>query len=101
MRHFVGGLCAFVAVGVADGAVAAAAINAGAPAQKTSVAPVAPTSSLACLSGVLNEGPTHDYLTVADFPAFAAELRRIFICGDSIPPILPSSERAGFVSRHR
>ena len=45
-----------------------------------------------------------DYLTVADYPAFAAPtpgLRRIFICGDSIPPFLPSSEHTGFASRRR
>jgi len=51
---------------------------------------------------VLGGGPTGDYLTPADYPAFAAltaGLRRIFICGDSIPSFLPSSQRAGFMSR--
>jgi hypothetical protein len=59
---------------------------------------------IACLGGVLNERPTGDYLTVSDYPAFAAlvaDIRRAFICGDSIPPFLPTSERAGFTSRHR
>jgi len=52
---------------------------------------------------VLNEGATGNYLTAADYPAFAAlttGLLRVFICGDSIPPLLPASQRAGFASHH-
>jgi hypothetical protein len=95
MRHFLGGLCALVALG---------GIAVAAPAQKTLVAPLPPTSSPACLGGVLSEGPTRDYLTVADYPAFAAlaaGLRRVFICGDSIPSFLPAGENAGGFPRRR
>jgi hypothetical protein len=71
--------------------------------QTAAAAPAQPPSS-ACLGGVLNERPTGSYLTVADYPAFAAlasDLRRFLICGDSIPVFLPSSQRDGFTSRHR
>ena len=64
----------------------------------------APAASVVCLGGVINNGPAGSYLTVADYPAFAAVaagLRRIFICGDGIPSFLPSSERARFVSRRQ
>ena len=88
MRLHFGGLCALAAIAIASGAVAASG-QAAPP---------------ACLGGVLNERPTGDYLTVADYPAFAAlaaGLRPILICGDSIPALLPSSQRSGFTSRHR
>jgi hypothetical protein len=101
MRHFLGGFCAFVAVGVVGGADAAAAGDLAAPAQKTLVAPVVRASSPGCLGGVLNEGPTRDYLTVADYPAFAANVLRFFICGDSIPPYLPAGENTGGFPRRR
>lgn len=104
MRHSLGGLCAVAAIVIAGGSAAAAASDAGIPVQKTLVAPIARTASPACLGGVLNEGPTRDYLTVADYPAFAAftaGLRRIFICGDSIPSFLPAGENAGGFPRRR
>jgi hypothetical protein len=88
MRLLFGGLCTLAAIAIAGDADAAPA-QAGPP---------------ACLGGVLNERPTGDYLTVADYPAFAAltaELRRFLICGDSIPAFLPSGQRAATNSRHR
>ncbi len=106
MRRFLDGRCAVAGAVVASVAVAggsAAADSAGALVHKTRAEPPAPAPSVACLGGILSEGPTGDYLTVADYPAFAAltaGLRRVFICGDSIPSFLPSSERAGFASRH-
>jgi hypothetical protein len=106
MRRFLDGLCAVAGIVVASVAVAggsaAAANSAWTNVHKTQAETPPPALSVACLGGVLSEGPTGDYLTVADYPAFAAltaGLRRIFICGDSIPSFLPSSERAGFASR--
>jgi hypothetical protein len=103
MRPFLAGVCAFaVAVAIAGGS-AAAANSEWTPADKAHTAAPAQARSAPCLGGVLNEDATGDYLTVADYPAFAAltaGLRRVFICGDSIPSLLPSSERAGFASRH-
>jgi hypothetical protein len=101
MRHFLDGLCAVAAVVIVGGS-APVADSALAMVHKTQAETPAPAPSVACLGGVLSEGPTGDYLTAADYPAFAAltaGLRRIFICGDSIPAFLPSSQRAGFVSR--
>jgi hypothetical protein len=101
MRPFLDGLCVVAAVVIAGGS-AAAADSAWAVVHKIHAGAPAAARSVACLGGVLGEGPTGDYLTVADYPAFAALTagrRRIFICGDSIPPFLPSSERAGFASR--
>ena len=102
MRPFPDGVCAFAVAVVIAGGSAAAANSEWTRADKGRA--VAPTRapSAPCLGGVLNEVATGDYLTVADYPAFAAPtvgLRRIFICGDSIPPFLPSSLRAGFASR--
>ena len=101
MRLLLAGLCAVAAAArVAD---PAAVNSAAAPIHKPAAETAAPPASVACLGGVLAEGRTEDYLTVADYPAFAAlaaGLRRTFICGDSIPSFLPSSERAGFASRH-
>ena len=91
-----------VAAFVVAGAGLLAAESATAAVQKTPVAPPVAVASPACLGGVLNDRDAGNYLTSADYPGFAAltaGLRRFFICGDSIPPILPSSQRAGFVSR--
>jgi hypothetical protein len=101
MRRFLDGLCAFAAAAIVGGA-APAADSAWAAVRKIQAEAPAPAPSVACLGGVLGGGPTGDYLTPADYPAFAAltaGLRRIFICGDSIPSFLPSSQRAGFMSR--
>jgi len=100
MRPFLDGLCAVAAVVIVGGS--APADSASTLIHKTRAEASTPTHSVACLGGVLNERDASDYLTAADYPAFAAltaGLRRIFICGDSIPFFLPSSERAGFVSR--
>lgn len=102
MRLLFDGLCAAAAILIASGA-ASAADSAVKLIHKGHAAAPAATYSVACLGGVLAEGPTPDYLTVADYPAFAAltaGMRRVFICGDSIPSFLPSAERAGFVSHH-
>ena len=103
MRRLSDGLsviAAFMVVGasllVADGVQAAV--------HKTPAAAPVAAAPPACLGGVLNDRDAGNYLTAADYPAFAAltaGLRRIFICGDSIPSFLPSSQRAGFVSRRR
>ena len=107
MRRFLDDLRAVAGVVVASiaiaGGSAAAANNAWTNVHNPHAETPAQARSVACLGGVLNEGPTGDYLTVADYPAFAAlaaGVRRVFICGDSIPSFLPSSERAGFASRH-
>lgn len=104
MRPFIGGLSAFaVALAIASGS-AAAANSEWPPNDKARGTARLPARSVACLGGVLNAGATGSYLTVADYPAFsgqAAGQRRTFICGDSIPSFLPSSERAGFASRRR
>jgi hypothetical protein len=104
MRHFLGRLCAIAALAIASDSAAPAADSDWPRAHNTPVAAPTQTASVACLGGVLNERPTGDYLTVADYPAFAAlaaGLRHILICGDSIPAFLPSSQRVGFTSRHR
>jgi hypothetical protein len=102
MRRFLDGLCAAAAVVFAGGSAAADGV--ATPIHKTHAEAPAAGRSVVCLGGVLSEGPTGDYLTVADYPAFAALAagrRRIFVCGDSIPSFLPSSARAGFASpRH-
>ena len=107
MRRFLGGLCA-VSVGVvafvAIAGGSATANSAWMNARKARAEPPAPALTVACLGGVLGEGHTTDYLTIADYPAFAAltaGARHIVICGDSIPPFLPSGLRAGFGSRRR
>jgi len=100
MRPFLDGLCAVAAVVVLGGA--APANSAATLVHNMRAEAPAPTPSVACLGGVLNERDASNYLTAADYPAFAAltaGLRRIFICGDSIPAFLPSSQRAGFASR--
>lgn len=101
MRPFLGGLCAVAALALVGNP--AAASNPATPVHET---PAAATrlGSTACLGGVIAESHTADYLSVADYPAFAAPaagLRRIFICGDSIPSFLPSAERVGFTPRRR
>ncbi len=101
MRPFLGALCAVVALLIADDC--AAATDSALPLVRLTNA-ATPAPAPFCLGGVLSERPTGDYLTVSDYPAFAAlvaDIRRAFICGDSIPPFLPTSERAGFTSRHR
>ncbi|MGA2495136.1 MAG: hypothetical protein ABSF67_19715 [Roseiarcus sp.] len=103
MRRFLDGLCVVVAF-VIVGASPLAADSAWAAVHKTEAAAPVAAPSVACLGGVLNDRDASDYLTAADYPAFAAltaGLRRIFICGDSIPSFLPSSQRAGFMSRRR
>ena len=100
MRPLLDGFCAVAAVVIVGGSASAG--SASTLVQETRAEAPAPTHSAACLGGVLNERDASDYLTAADYPAFAAlttGLRRIFICGDSIPSLLPSSERAGFMSR--
>jgi hypothetical protein len=102
MQKFLVGLCAGVALAIV--ANPATDSNATTPVRKTLAEASAPAGSLACLGGMIAEGHTGDYLAVADYPAFAAlttGLKRFFICGDSIPSFLPSSERAGFASRRR
>jgi hypothetical protein len=103
MRPSLHGLCTVAAFVMVSSSPPAAGV-ALATIHKTQAATPAATHSVACLGGVLNERDAGDYLAAADYPAFAAltaGLRRIFICGDSIPSFLPSSERAGFVSRRR
>ncbi len=100
MRFLFDGLCAVAATAIVAGS--AAASGAASPAHRPVAETSAPPTSAPCLGGVLAEGHTTDYLTVADYPAFAALTagpRRVFICGDGIPPFLPTSERAGFASR--
>ena len=51
----------------------------------------APLHPAKCLGGVLNEDPMVNYLTVGDYPAQAAApagWRRVFVCGDRIPPFI-------------
>ena len=103
MRPYLDSVCALaVAVAIVGGS-AAAANSEWMPVDKGRAAAPIPARSAACLGGVLNEGATGNYLTAADYPAFAAlttGLLRVFICGDSIPPLLPASQRAGFASHH-
>lgn len=104
MRRILEGVCAVVVVLIAARSAAAAdgraALTHGAHADAR-----APVASVACLGGVLNDGPSGSYLTVANYPAFStlgAGLWRSFICGDGVPSFLPSSERERFASRrHR
>jgi len=101
MRRLLDGFCVVAAFAVV-GASPLAADSALAAVHKTEATAPAAAPSIACLGGVLNERDASDYLTAADYPAFAAltaSLRRIFICGDSIPSFLPSSRRASFMSR--
>jgi len=99
MRLHLGGLCALAAIVIAGDCAMAA--NSSPPlVRQANVETPGPSF---CLGGVLNERPTGSYLTLADFPLFAALVaggRRALICGDSIPAFLPSSQRAGFTSRH-
>jgi hypothetical protein len=103
MRPFLDGVCALaIAVAIAGGS-AAAANSEWTPVDKGRAAAPIPARSAACLGGVLNERDASNYLTVADYPAFAAlttDLLRVFICGDSIPPFLPANQRASFASHH-
>jgi hypothetical protein len=102
MRPFLDGPRAVAAVAIVGGS--APADSASTLVHKARAEGSAPSHSVACLGGMLNERDASDYFTAADYPAFAAltaGVRRIFICGDSIPSILPSSARAGFVSRRR
>lgn len=101
MRRFLDGLCVVAALAIV-GASALATDSAWAAVHKPGAATLDSAPSVACLGGVLNERDASDYLTAADYPAFAAltvVLRRLFICGDSIPSFLPPSQRAGFMSR--
>ena len=101
MRPSLAGLYAIAAILIAVQS-AAAADTAATPARETRANERPAVASVVCLGGVVNNGPAGSYLTVADYPAFAAVavgLRRFFICGDGIPSFLPSSERARFVSR--
>lgn len=102
MRPLPDGLCALAIVLIAAGS--AAAKHSAAPAHVSRGDAQPPGVAVACLGGVLNQGPAGGYLTVADYPAFAAVaagLQRIFICGDSIPSFLPPSEQTRSTSRHR
>ena len=102
MRRFLDGLCRRRRFHCDRRRLAAAADSAWAAVHKTLRRRPLAVPSVACLGGVLNDRDAGNYLTAADYPAFAAltaGLRRIFICGDSIPSFLPSSQRAGFVSR--
>ncbi len=99
MRLLFGSLCALAAALIASDS-ATAADSAPPLVRQANVETPGPTF---CLGGVLNERPTGSYLTLADFPAFVALIaggRHALICGDSIPAFLPSSQRAGFTSRH-
>lgn len=102
MRRFLDGPAVVAAFMIAAGSPLAADC-AWATAHKTPAAAPVAVPSVACLGGVLNDKDVSSYLTVADYPAFAAISagpRRIFICGDSIPSFLPSATRVGFASRH-
>ena len=103
MRRFLDGLYVAAAFAIL-GASPPAADRVWAAVHKNETAAPVAVPSVACLGGILNERDAANYLTAADFPAFAAlteGLRRIFICGDSIPSFLASSQRASVMSRRR
>jgi hypothetical protein len=104
MRRFIVGLCALAAIESID-ATAAVADNSAkfaAETRKGHAEAAGAARMVACLGDALNDESSGSYLTIADYPPYAPPVagRRVFICGDAIPPFIPWSDRNG-AGQHR
>lgn len=107
MRPFIESFCALAGV-LCFSAVAYAAdgpVDIHAHGVKARVNINASTHSVKCLGGIINKDMATNYIALGDYPEESpapASRRRVYICGDSIPPFIRWVQyRSGFGIRSR